>query len=581
MTNTTPPSSPGRAAIWKLIRPFWASEQKWKAFGLLLAIIALNLGMVYINVRLNSWNRDMYDVLQARNYPQFKSLLWQFSGLAFVFIAVAIYSVYLTQALQIRWRYWMTERYMDRWLAHRAYYRIEQGQQGRLSDNPDQRIAEDLRALTSDTLSLVLGFISSSVTLLSFVHILWAVSGPAAFSVLGQAWNIPGYMVWFAVAYAAAGSAIVWWIGRPLVGLNFNQERFEANFRFGLIRVREHSEAVALYRGEAQERAQLTARLDDIRGNWWDIMRVTKKLNIAVNFYSQFAVIFPMLVSAPRYFSGAISLGVLMQISNAFGQVQDALSWFINAFTTLASWKASINRLAGFNADVERAQGMARTIEVERHAGSALTIEGLQLSLPDGGMVLRGMDARLESGEHVLVSGPSGCGKSTLIRAIADVWPYGRGRIGLPAGAAVMFLPQRSYLPIGTLRAALSYPAAEGSFDDATIARYLALCRLPQLAGRLDQAANWSHALSPGEQQRLAFVRVFLNRPALVFLDEASSAMDGETEEALYAALPRELPGVTVVSIAHRETLARFHSLRWRFVPAGEGEGCRVEVAAL
>lgn len=581
MTDTMPSNSSGRAAIWNLIKPFWVSDQKWKALGLLFAIIALNLGMVYINVRLNSWNRDMYDVLQARNYPQFKSLLWQFSGLAFVFIAVAIYSVYLTQALQIRWRYWMSERYMDKWLAHRAYYRIEQGQQGRLSDNPDQRIAEDLRVLTSDSLSLVLGFISSSVTLFSFVHILWVVSGPVSFSALGQAWTIPGYMVWFAVVYAAVGSAIVWSIGRPLVGLNFNQERFEANFRFGLIRVREHSEAVALYRGEAQERAQLTARLDDIRSNWWSIMRVTKKLNVAVNFYSQFAVIFPMLVSAPRYFSGAISLGVLMQISNAFGQVQDALSWFINAFTTLASWKASINRLAGFNADVERAQGMARTIEVERHAGSALTIEGLQLSLPDGGVVLRGMDARLESGEHVLVSGPSGCGKSTLIRAIADVWPYGRGRIGLPAGAAVMFLPQRSYLPIGTLRAALSYPAAEGSFDDTVIARYLVLCRLPQLAGRLDQAANWSQALSPGEQQRLAFVRVFLNRPALVFLDEASSAMDGEAEEALYAALPRELPGVTVVSIAHRETLARFHSLRWKFVPISEGEGCRVEVSSL
>lgn len=581
MTNTTPLRSPGRAAIWKLIKPFWVSDQKWKAFSLLFAIIALNLGMVYINVRLNSWNRDMYDVLQAHNYPQFKSLLWQFSGLAFVFIAVAIYSVYLTQALQIRWRYWMSERYMEKWLAHRAYYRIEQGQQGRLSDNPDQRIAEDLRALTSDSLSLVLGFISSSVTLFSFVHILWAVSGPVSFPALGQAWTIPGYMVWFAVVYAAVGSAIVWWIGRPLVGLNFNQERFEANYRFGLIRVREHAEAVALYRGEAQERAQLTARLDDIRSNWWGIMRVTKKLNVAVNFYSQFAVIFPMLVSAPRYFSGAISLGVLMQISNAFGQVQDALSWFINAFTTLASWKASINRLAGFNADVERAQGMARTIEVGRHAGSALTIEGLQLSLPDGGVVLRGMDARLESGEHVLVSGPSGCGKSTLIRAIADVWPYGRGLIGLPAQAEAMFLPQRSYLPIGTLRAALSYPAAEGSFDDAAIVRYLMLCRLPQLAGRLDQAANWSQALSPGEQQRLAFVRVFLNRPALVFLDEASSAMDGEAEEALYAALPRELPGVTVVSIAHRETLARFHSLRWKFVPIGEGEGCRVEVSSL
>jgi len=570
-----------RAEIWSLIRPFWVSEEKWKAWTLLLAIIALNLGMVYINVRLNSWNRDMYDVLQSRDYVQFKALLWQFSWLAFIFVAIAIYSVYLKQALQIRWRYWMSERYLGRWLAHRAYYRIEQGQQGRLSDNPDQRIAEDLQALTSSTLSLVLGFISSSVTLFSFIHILWTVSGPLTFSALGQSWVVPGYMVWFVIAYALVGSGVVWWIGRPLVGLSFHQERYEANFRFGLIRVREHAEAVALYRGEPQEHAQLTARLDDIRRNWWDIMRLTKTLNVAVNFYGQFAVIFPMLVSAPRYFSGAISLGVLMQISNAFGQVQDALSWFINAFTTLASWKASINRLAGFNADVERAAGMARSIEVAPHGGSAVMLQGLQLSFPDGAPMMRALDARVESGEHVLISGPSGCGKSTLMRAMADIWPYGEGRIQLPQDAPAMFLPQRSYLPIGTLRAALSYPAAEGSFDDALITRYLGLCRLSHLADRLDVAANWSQALSPGEQQRLAFVRVFLNRPRLVFLDEASSAMDGPTEEVLYAALPRELPGLTVISIAHRETLARFHDVRWHFVEAstGEGGGHRVEMA--
>jgi len=583
MTFLSPPRANEGASsfgtVWRLIKPFWVSEQKVRAWGLLVAIIALNLGMVWINVRLNGWNRTMYDVLQSRDYPHFKSLLWEFSQLAFVFIAVAIYSVYLTQALQFRWRYWMTERYMDRWLAHRAYYRLAQGQGGRLSDNPDQRIAEDLRTLTSDTLSLVLGFISSTVTLVSFVHILWAVSGPLAFSALGQSWQIPGYMVWFAIGYAAVGSFIVWWVGKPLVGLGYNQERLEANFRFGLIRVRESAEAVALYRGEPQERAQLMASLDGIRGNWWSIMRVTRRLNVAVNFYGQFALIFPMLVSAPRYFSGAISLGVLMQISNAFGQVQDALSWFINAFTTLANWKASVNRLAGFNAQIEQVQGLARTIEVARQAQTTLTIDALQLQLPDGAALLDRLDACVASGEHVLVSGPSGCGKSTLIRAIADIWPYGSGRIGVPEAVSMMFLPQRGYLPIGSLRAALSYPAAEGSFDDALAGRYLELCRLSHLAGRLDEVADWSHILSPGEQQRLAFVRVFLNRPGIVFLDEASSAMDGETEETLYAALPRELPGVTVVSIAHRETLARFHSTRWHF---SRGEhGHTVQVSAI
>ncbi|MFL9927122.1 ABC transporter ATP-binding protein/permease [Herbaspirillum lusitanum] len=585
-------------AIWALIKPYWISDQKWRARALLLAIIALNLGMVYINVRLNDWNRQLYDVLQSRNFDLFKSLLWQFTYLAFIYVAVAIYSVYLTQALQIRWRYWLTDRYMDKWLAHRAYYRIEQGREGRLSDNPDQRIAEDLHSLTGDTLALVLGFISSAVTLASFVHILWAISGPIGFSLFHQSWQIPGYMVWCAVAYALVGSGMVWWIGKPLVGLNFNQERFEANFRFGLIRVREHAEAVALYRGEAQEKMQLQARMDDIRDNWWNIMRVTKKLNIGINFYGQAANIFPLLVSAPRYFSGAITLGVLMQISNAFGQVQDALSWFINSFTTLASWKASINRLAGFNADVQRMQNLPTNIRVrvqkpvhhqspDAAAQQGLQIEHLNLNLPDGRALLKDFNARIERGQHILISGPSGCGKSTLVRAIADIWPYGEGRIALPADAGVMFLPQRSYLPIGTLRAALSYPAAEGAFSDEQIASCLELCRLPHLKQALAETANWSQHLSPGEQQRLAFVRVFLNRPDILFLDEASSAMDGETEEALYTLLPQQLPGVTVVSIAHRETLVRFHRQRWHFSRSSGAsalcyeEGFRVEVSGL
>jgi putative ATP-binding cassette transporter len=390
----------------------------------------------------------------------------------------------------------------------------------------------------------------------------------------------------------------VWWIGKPLVGLNFNQERFEANFRFGLIRVREHAEAVALYRGEVQEKMQLQARMDDIRDNWWNIMRVTKKLNIGVNFYGQAANIFPLLVSAPRYFSGAITLGVLMQISNAFGQVQDALSWFINSFTTLASWKASINRLAGFNADVQRMQNLPTNIRVrvqkpvhhqspDAAAQQGLQIEHLNLNLPDGRALLKDFNARIERGQHILISGPSGCGKSTLVRAIADIWPYGEGRIALPADAGVMFLPQRSYLPIGTLRAALSYPAAEGAFSDEQIASCLELCRLPHLQQAIGETANWSQHLSPGEQQRLAFVRVFLNRPDILFLDEASSAMDGETEEALYTLLPQQLPGVTVVSIAHRETLARFHRQRWHFSRNSgasalrDEEGFRVEVSGL
>lgn len=549
-------------AVWRLIKPFWSSEQKWKAWGLLTVIIALVLGMVYINVRITNWNRDLYDSLEQKNFPVFKALLWQFTYLAFTYIVVAIYRSYLVQSLQFRWRAWMTDKYMATWLANQAYYRMEQGH---IADNPDQRIAEDLRALTFNALSLVLGFISSAVTLVSFVGILWTVSGPVAFALLGKQWTIPGYMVWFAIAYAFVGSWIIWWIGKPLVKQNFDQERFEANYRFGLIRVREHAEGIAFYRGEAQERRQLGACFEDIRRNWWDIMHTTKRLNIAVNFYGQFSIIFPLLVSSPRYFAGVISLGVVMQIASAFGQVQDALSWFINAFTTLADWKASINRLAGFNQAVEQAQRQPSDIVVERDNVSAMQIEKLDLALPDGKVLTSGLSGAINPGQRVLVSGPSGCGKSTLFRAIAGIWPYGSGAIRIPQDSKLMFVPQLSYLPIGTLRAAVAYPSDEKAYTDEAIGHYLDLCRLPHLKDSLDTAANWSKRLSPGEQQRLAFVRVLLSRPDAVFLDEASSAMDGETEDVLYSLLLQELPDAAVISIAHRETVARYHQERWHF----------------
>ena len=551
-----------RNAVWQLIKPYWVSEERWKAWGLLALIIALVLVMVYINVLLTDWNRTMYDSLQNKDYVAFKGLLWQFSYLAFAYIVVATARIYLTQSLQIRWRSWMTDKYMARWLDHQAYYRMEQGH---IADNPDQRIAEDLRSLTSNTISLVLGFISSAVTLVSFVGILWAISGPISFAFMQHDWVIPGYMVWFAIAYAGVGSWIIWWIGKPLVVQSFNQERFEANYRFGLIRIREHAEAIALYRGERRERGELNLRFEDIRQNWWAIMRTTKSLNIAVNFYGQFAIIFPMLVAAPRYFSGAMSLGVLMQLSSAFGQVQDALSWFINAFTTLADWKASINRLAGFNLAVEQAQKQPASISVERNNVGAILLDKVDLALPDGSALIGGVNVAIHPGERILVSGPSGCGKSTLFRAIAGIWPYGGGDIQIPHKAKLMFVPQSSYLPIGTLRSALAYPADDSAYTDLAMCHYLDLCRLSHLKGQLDVYNNWGNRLSPGEQQRLAFARVFLTRPEVVFLDEASSAMDGETEEALYSLLQEELPQSAIVSIAHRETVARYHQQRWHF----------------
>lgn len=550
-------------AVWHLIKPYWSSDEKWQARGLLGAVIALALGMVYLDVQFNTWNRDFYNALENKDYRVFKEQLWRFSYLAFIYIAVAIYRVYLTQALEMRWRAWMTRQYLDEWLSNQAYYRIEQT---RSADNPDQRIAEDLAFLTSGSLSLALGLLSSVVTLVSFVGILWSVSGPLSFMLGAQELTLPGYMVWFAIAYAGIGSVLVWRIGKPLVQQNFNQQRYEADFRFGLVRIREHAEAVALYRGEAQEHEQSSGRFEWIRQNWWAIMRTTKRLNVASNFYAQFAIVFPFLVGAPRYFAGSITLGGLMQISSAFGHVQEALSWFVNAFSALATWKASVNRLAGFHAAVTAARGQVSGIEVTRNNVGAILLDRVTLHLPSGAALTSPLSAAIHGGQRILIAGPSGCGKSTLFRALAGIWPYGTGTIEIPGEARLLFLPQKSYLPIGTLRFVLAYPAAERTYTDLAMRHYLELCKLPHLADLLDTSDNWSQRLSPGEQQRLAVVRALLVRPQILFLDEATSALDAATEELLYELLRRELPEMAIISIAHREVVARFHQQRWQFI---------------
>ncbi|MBI1890873.1 MAG: ABC transporter ATP-binding protein/permease [Burkholderiales bacterium] len=554
-------------AVWRLIRPYWSSDEKWRARGLLFAIVALALAMVYLNVLFNSWNRDAFNALETKNYSAFKEQLWRFSYLAFIYISVAIYKVYLRQALEMRWRAWLTRQHLQEWLENQAYYRIEQTGS---ADNPDQRIAEDLNSLTIGTLSLALGFLSSVVTLVSFIGILWSVSGPLVFAFADHQWTIPGYMVWFAFAYALVGSVLVWWIGKPLVTQNFNQQRFEANFRFGLIRIREYAEAIALYRGEEQEQQHLGKKFEQIRANWWNIMRTTKRLNIVATFYAQFAIIFPMLVAAPRYFSGAITLGVFTQIGDAFAQVQDALSWFVDAFKSLAEWKASVNRLAGFHEAVTAARMQKSGLSVTRNNVGAILLDELSLHVPGGKGLTVPLTADVRTGQRILVSGPSGCGKSTLFRALAGVWPYGAGTIEIPGNAKLMFLPQKSYLPIGSLRTALIYPAAENAYRDLAIQHYLELCQLEHLKQSLDEVDNWSQRLSPGEQQRLAFVRVLLARPDVLFLDEATSALDAKSEDALYELILQELPQATMMSIAHREAVAKFHQTRWQFVRKAE-----------
>ena len=553
--------------FWALAKPYWVSERRAKGIALLAVVVGLALGLVWINVQFNTWYNDFYNALQEKDTEGFWRLIGVFSALAFASIAVQIYRIYFQQMLQIEWRSWLNERYLGDWLKDRAYYRMQFFESS--TDNPDQRIAEDLRLFVEYTLSLGLGLLSAVVTLVSFVAILWTLSG--ALEIAGV--SIPGYMVWAALLYAIAGSCLTHLIGKPLIGLEFNQQRYEADYRFSLVRLRENSEGVALYRGEGEELGNFRARFANVISNWWSIMRKQKQLGFFTVSYAQLAIIFPYVVAAPRYFSGAIQLGGLMQIANSFGQVQSSLSWFIDAYPQFAAWKATVDRLTGFAQSLEHARRAAEAIEGEISEGPAegLRAEDLAISLPQGQPLLASTTLELRRGENVLVSGPSGSGKSTFFRTLAGIWPYWRGRIRLPQGARLLFLPQKAYLPIGSLKHAVCYPASGDAFSDAQVKEALAAVGLALRVEELATIENWAQVLSGGEQQRLAFARALLNRPDWLFLDEATASLPDEAQAALYRLLRERLPQTTVVSIGHRESLARYHAVRLAWQGAGGG----------
>lgn len=550
--------------FWLLAKPYWTSSEKWPAFGLLALVIGLSLGMVFINVQLNSWYNEFYDTLQKLDAAGFRAAIVRFAWIALSFIVIAVYALYFQQMLEVRWRRWLTEHYVARWLAGQGYYRLQLTDQG--TDNPDQRIAEDVAQFVSSTLSISLGLLRSVVTLVSFIGILWTLSGPITLAGI----TIPGYMVWVALGYALVGTVLTILIGRRLVGLNFQQQHFEADFRFGLVRIRENAESVALYRGETVERERLSARLASVVANFWTLMRMQKRLGWFTSFWGQLAIIFPILVAAPRFFAKEITLGGLMQINSAFGQVYGALDFIIGSFTSLANWKAVIDRLSTFREGLEAVEKLP--VLVPEYEGAKLALDNLTVKKPDGSVLLEGQTFALAAGERLLIRGPSGCGKSTLLRALAGIWPYAHGAIRYPAEGGVLFLSQKPYLPLGTLRAALYYPQPANG-DDAGLLALLDLAGLAYLVPRLDETDQWSHILSLGEQQRIAFIRALLVRPALLFLDEASSALDAAAEAKLYGALVERLPRSILVSVGHRDSLGGYHGRRldwiaptlWRF----------------
>jgi vitamin B12/bleomycin/antimicrobial peptide transport system ATP-binding/permease protein len=549
------------ATIWRLAIPYFRSEDRWPGLGLLSAVIAIELGIVAINVLINQWNARFYNALQDREWTAFLHELLIFCVLAGLYIVVGVYQTYLNQWLRIRWRAWMTAGYLERWLNSGNHYRMQL--LGDAADNPDQRIAQDIQSFVDSTLSIGVGLLSSIVSLISFVFILWGLSVAAPLRLFGGDWTIPGYLVWAALLYAIIGTWLTHLIGRPLVTLFFQQQRVEADFRFNLVRTRENSEQIALLRGEAAERGRAMDRFTAVVGNWRAIMSRTKTLTFFTAGYSQASVVFPYIVVSPAYFAGSIQLGGLTQTASAFNSVQNALSFFINVYQQFAEWQAVIDRLSGFDEAIAGGQAAAiatPAISVETRARArALDVDALAIKLPQGAPLISSTDVAFSAGDHVLLTGPSGSGKSTLFRAIGGIWPFGSGTIVIPEGARVMVLPQRPYLPIGSLEAAIAYPSTPGAWPEQQIRDILLAVGLPALAPRLSEKAHWNCTLSVGEQQRLALARALLHAPDYLLLDEATASLDEAAEAALYRLIHERLPRTTVVSIGHRSTLHAFH----------------------
>lgn len=558
----------GKAALlltsWKIARSYWFSEEKWSAWGLLLTVVALNLGIVYMLVLINTWQVSFYEVIQSHNYQGFLESIGQYCLLAACLVAVRGYQIYTRMMLHIKWRCWMTERYLSDWLQHKTYYLLQLSQNHDM-DNPDQRISEDIEMFVWLTLRLSLDLLQDLVTVLSFIWILWDLSGVVALSIGGEEFLVHGYLVWVAMLYAMAGTYWTVKTGRPLVKLDFDQQRNEADFRFSLMRLRENAESIALYGGEKQEKWSFHQGFGKIVATYRSIMKVRRSLTWLTSAYTQISSIFASIAAAPRYFSSQIHLGQMFQIVDAYRHVQTGFSFIVDSFTLLAQWRAVVNRLNNFLLSMEMVRShlpRAHKLEISREIVNVYSARKLQILLPDGSCLINDLSLNIKPADKLLIMGESGCGKSTLLRTFAGIWPYASGKISIPDKQKVMFIPQKSYLPSSSLRNILFYPDIARTDRDTLIQEILVRCKLAHLVDKLHVVADWGHTLSLGEQQRIAFSRVLLQRPDWIFLDEATSALDEKTEQAMYQIVINALPDAAVISIGHRSTLLKYHTAK-------------------
>lgn len=544
--------------LWRLLRPYWLSDERWLAMGLLISIIACEVGQVQLFVMLNNWNKGFYDALQAFNKGLLGPLMLQFAGMVAAFVIVVGYSGYFSGLLVNRWRRWLTKRYQENWVINKNYYALQV--YNKPVDNPDQRISDDLSEFPALSLSLFTGLFSATLTLISFSIILWNLSGVFRLPYIDMI--IPGYMFWGALCFSVIGTLVTFKIGARLADLNYAQEKYNANFRFRLIRIREAAEQIAFYQGEQDENVRLTRSFSYVFDNTLKVIKLRKYLAFFNTAYFNFSNLGGTLLALPRFLTERLALGILIQTSQAFKNVFESLSFIVLSYPIIANWRAVIHRLTEFNQHMKEAmqQGNSKKITINKHNQPLIEIKDLALYLPNDTILLNAIDLTIHQGEKVLIQGASGSGKSTLLRAIAGLWPYGIGEIRLPDDQSIMFLPQKPYLPLGSLKDILAYPKSAQHFDDHAIEYVLELCNLSTLIAKLGDDCYWSHILSLGEQQRVGFARLLLHKPAWIFLDEASSALDEQNELRLYRLLLEKMPRATLISVGHRSSLVSLHT---------------------